>query len=234
LHLTISALDICARLFCAVVTGLVIGWNRSLQGRPAGLRTMALVSLAACVAMIQANILLPLSGKAPDSFVVMDLMRLPLGILSGMGFIGAGAILRRDNFVVGVTTAAAMWFVTVLGLCFGGGQFLLGIAGLLIGIAILSGLKVIEDRMRRDHLGKLSIVTGPAGPGVDEIRNLLKAGGFRVDSVAITAHHPGVDRELGFDLQWRAREDEAGIPPAIDALTQRAGVIRLAWIPQLR
>ncbi len=178
--------------------------------------------------------LLPLTGKASDSFIVMDLMRLPLGILSGMGFIGAGAILRRDNFVVGVTTAAAMWFVTVLGLCFGGGQILLGSAGLLIGIGVLSGLKLIEDRMKRDHLGKLSIVTGPAGPGEEEIRNLLEADGFRIESVAITAQHPSFDHELGFDLQWRAREGEIGIPPVVHGLTRRSGVIRVAWTPQLR
>ena len=141
--------------------------------------------------------LLPLTGKASDSFIVMDLMRLPLGILSGMGFIGAGAILRRDNLVVGVTTAAAMWFVTVLGLCFGGGQILLGLAGLLIGIAVLYGLKLIEDHMRQDHLAKLSIVTGSGGPGEEEIRNLLQADGFRIESVAITAQHPGLDHELG-------------------------------------
>jgi putative Mg2+ transporter-C (MgtC) family protein len=234
LHLTISLPDICARLFCAVLTGILIGWDRSRHGRAAGLRTMTLVSLAACVSMIQVNLLLPVTGKALDSFVVMDLMRLPLGILSGMGFIGAGAILRRDNFVIGVTTAAAMWFVTVLGLCFGGGQIVLGIGGLLIGLTVLSGLKIVEDRMKRDRLGKLSVVTGPAGPGEKDIRNLLEADGFRIESVAITAHQAGGDRELGFDLQWRASEDQTGIPRAIDGLTERSGVIRVAWNPQLR
>jgi putative Mg2+ transporter-C (MgtC) family protein len=71
---------------------------------PAGLRTTLLVCLAASVAMIQTNLLLMTVGKTQDSFVVMDIMRLPLGILSGMGFIGAGAIVRRDNIVLGVTT----------------------------------------------------------------------------------------------------------------------------------
>jgi putative Mg2+ transporter-C (MgtC) family protein len=72
--------------------------------------------------MLQANLLMYSVGKTPDSFVVLDLMRLPLGILSGVGFVGAGAILRRDNLVVGVTTAATMWFVIVMGLGFGGGN----------------------------------------------------------------------------------------------------------------
>jgi len=65
-----------------------------------------LVGLAASVAMIQANLLLPVAGKTSASFGVMDLMRLPLGILTGVGFIGAGAILKRGDLVTGMTTAA--------------------------------------------------------------------------------------------------------------------------------
>jgi uncharacterized membrane protein YhiD involved in acid resistance len=78
--------DVALRLLCAVVAGFVTGYDRGEHGRPAGLRTTMLVSFAACVAMIQANLLLAVAGKTPDSFVVLDLMRLPLGILSGMGF----------------------------------------------------------------------------------------------------------------------------------------------------
>jgi putative Mg2+ transporter-C (MgtC) family protein len=77
--------DIAVRLFWAFISGALIGLNRSEHGRPAGLRTSILVCLAACVAMIQVNLLLPLSGRASNSFVMNDLMRLPLGILSGMG-----------------------------------------------------------------------------------------------------------------------------------------------------
>jgi putative Mg2+ transporter-C (MgtC) family protein len=195
---------------------------------------MTLVALAACVAMIQANLLLPLSGKASDSFAVMDLMRLPLGILSGMGFIGAGAILRRDDFVVGVTTAAAMWFVTVLGLCFGGGQISLGLIGLALGFIVLSGLKLIEDHMKQDHLAKLGVVTEPSGPTENEIRGLLSAGGFRIRSTSVTMHRAGADRELNLSLQWRASTDQSAVPEAIEALARHPGVIRLAWNPQAK
>jgi uncharacterized membrane protein YhiD involved in acid resistance len=84
--------------------------------------------------MLQVNLLLPLAGKASNSFVMLDPMRLPLGILSGIGFIGAGAIVRRDNFVVDVTTAATIWYLTVIGLCFGGGQIALALVGSAIGL----------------------------------------------------------------------------------------------------
>src|ERR1700744_4067055 len=124
--LVVTPGDLALRLGLAVGGGLLSGLNRDEHGRPAGLRTTLLVCLAASVAMIQANLLLSLTGKSPGSFITLDVMRLPLGILSGMGFLGAGAIVRRPDLVIGVTTAATLWMVTVIGLCFGGGQFILG------------------------------------------------------------------------------------------------------------
>jgi putative Mg2+ transporter-C (MgtC) family protein len=121
--LTLTWQEIALRLALSIVAGGLIGLDRGEHGRPAGLRTTLLVCLAAAVAMVQANLLLVTIGKTADSFVTLDLMRLPLGILTGMGFIGGGAILRRDSLVLGVTTAATLWFVTVIGLCFGAARF---------------------------------------------------------------------------------------------------------------
>lgn len=112
---------IALRLALTIAAGGLLGAERSKTGHAAGLRTTLLVSLAASVAMIQMNLLLPTNGKPPDSYAVMDLMRLPLGILTGVGFIGAGAIVHNNELVVGVTTAATLWFATVVGLCMGGG-----------------------------------------------------------------------------------------------------------------
>ena len=87
--------EIALRLAIAAAASALIGFDRGERGRAAGLRTTMLVCLAATVAMIQVNLLLPMRGKVADSYVTLDLMRLPLGILSGIGFIGAGAIVRR-------------------------------------------------------------------------------------------------------------------------------------------
>src|SRR3979409_2300297 len=106
--LTLTWQEIALRLVLAALEGLFIGFDRGEHGRPAGLRTTLLVCLAAAVTMIEANLLLDTRGKTPDAFATMDVMRLPLGILTGMGFIGGGAILRRDGFVLGVTTAATL------------------------------------------------------------------------------------------------------------------------------
>ena len=80
---------IALRLFLTVVAGVLVGFNRGEHGEPAGLRTTFLVGLAASIAMLQANLLLGTAGRSPDSYVILDLMRLPLGILTGVGFIAA-------------------------------------------------------------------------------------------------------------------------------------------------
>jgi putative Mg2+ transporter-C (MgtC) family protein len=108
--------DLALRLALTLVASALIGLNRGVKGHVAGLRTTMLVCLAASIAMIMANKLLALGGKTTGSFAVTDVMRLPLGILSGMGFIGGGVILRRGDLVTGVTTSATRWTVTVIGL----------------------------------------------------------------------------------------------------------------------
>ena len=94
--------------------------------------------------MIQANWLVVHTTDTQISILRLDMMRLPLGILSGIGFIGAGAILRRGEMVRGLTTAATLWLVTVIGLCFGGGQTLLGVTATIIALATLWLMKYVE------------------------------------------------------------------------------------------
>ena len=86
--------NIALRLALTMLAGSIIGFDRGARGRAAGFRTTILVALAASVAMILANLLLSVSGKTPESFSTMDVMRLPLGILTGVGFIGGGTIVR--------------------------------------------------------------------------------------------------------------------------------------------
>ncbi len=226
--------DIAIRLLCTIVAAGFIGFDRGEHGRPAGLRTTILVALAACLAMIQVNILLPTAGRPGNSFVMNDLMRLPLGILSGMGFIGAGAIVRRDNFVLGLTTAATLWFVTVLGLCFGGGQIALGAVGSAIGILVLTGLKIVEKRLKRDHEARMSILVEASGPGENEIRTDLAQAGFKIFSCAFAYSPEAHNTELNCELRWRSATDGEQVPEVIRALGGRPGVIRIAWTPQVK
>ena len=155
--LTLTWADIGLRVALTILAAGAIGFDRDVEGHSAGLRTALLVALAACLAMLQANWLMNTVGKSSSSFVVLDLMRLPLGILTGVGFIGGGAILKRGDTVHGLTTAATLWFVTVVGLCFGGGQLGLGVAGSLLGLFILRALKIFEMRVKQQRTSDLRL-----------------------------------------------------------------------------
>jgi putative Mg2+ transporter-C (MgtC) family protein len=170
--------DIALRLLLTMVAGAVIGFNRGAKGQAVGLRTTILVGLAASVAMIQANVLLSVAGKASDSFVEMDLMRLPLGILTGVGFIGGGAILKRDDLVKGVTTASTLWVMTVNGLCLGGGQIVLGTAATLLSVLTLWALKWLDVRMAREQRARIVIDSDLSGSPIDEFPNAIAPLGF--------------------------------------------------------
>jgi putative Mg2+ transporter-C (MgtC) family protein len=223
--------EIALRLALTVAAGLLIGINRSEHGHAAGLRTTVLVCLAASLSMLEVNLLLPMAGKTSSSFIQLDLMRLPLGILSGMGFIGAGAIVRKDNFVHGLTTAATLWFVTGLGLCFGGGQLVLGAVGLALGIAVLEGLKRVENQWRQDRHAMLSVVMGPHGPTEEELTSKLQAGGFVISPWGVVSFDQNRQRELRTEVRWRARPHEARSPAFLQEVVDHPGVLRLEWKP---
>jgi putative Mg2+ transporter-C (MgtC) family protein len=223
--------EIALRLCLTAIAGAIVGCDRGEHGRPAGLRTNLLVCLAASVAMIQTNLLLATVGKAGDSFVTLDLMRLPLGILTGMGFIGGGAILKKGDIVLGVTTAATLWFVTVLGLCFGGGQLGLGVVALVIGMVVLRGLKPLETSLDLDRRARLRIEGSGGEAAGDEILAELIARGFRVKTPGIRLEKEGRGWMFSCEVRWRARPEDPSPPPIVEELYRREDVTRLEWRP---
>jgi len=202
--------DIALRLALTVVVGVAIGLNRTEHGKAAGMRTTLLVCLAASVAMIQVNLLLPTAGRPPGSFVMNDLMRFPLGILTGVGFIGGGAILRRENIVIGVTTAATLWLVTVIGLCIGGGQIALGLAATAIGIFALWGLQWVEARLKHQTRARLTVQLG-AETDVAEIVGALEGERLAIlsRSLALDAAAGGRGNRLRASLAAQGRRHRA-------------------------
>jgi len=225
--------DIALRLVLTVIAGALIGINRSEGGHSAGLRTTLLVCLAASVAMIQTNLLMPMTGKTPESFAVLDLMRLPLGILTGMGFIGGGAILKKGDMVHGITTAATLWLVTVIGLCLGGGQLGLGVAATALALLILCVLKWLEANLSQVRHARLQVVVEQGGPGDDDLRTSLLEACFEINSWCIeTKRRSGrLQRTIRCELKWKARPEDLRTPAAIDELALRSGVKSLLWQP---
>jgi putative Mg2+ transporter-C (MgtC) family protein len=207
--------DICVRLALTMIAGATIGFNRGARGHAAGFRTTILVGVAASVAMIQANLLLSLGGKTPESFAQMDIMRLPLGILTGVGFIGGGAILRRGDMVAGVTTAATLWVMTVIGLCFGGGQFGLGIAATLLAVITLWVLKWFDMRIPREHRAMLVIVADAGGFPISELPDLIAPLKYQANFRRQGSGRDPEKAEYAFEICWRQPERSG---PPLDLL----------------
>jgi putative Mg2+ transporter-C (MgtC) family protein len=136
--------EVAVRLLLTLVAGAIIGTNRGEHRSPAGLRTTILVCLTASASMILGNLLIGTSRRAPNSFVTMDVMRLPLNF-NRHGFIGAGAILHQGSMVLGVTTAATLWFTTLMGFCFGAGEHGLGMSLLGLGVFVLWCLEWLKS-----------------------------------------------------------------------------------------
>ena len=227
-HIEWSAIAL--RLALTAIASAAIGVNRGELGRPVGLRTTMLVALAAAIAMIQVNVLLPSAGKPSDSFVMLDLMRLPLGVLSGMGFIGAGAIVRRDDLVQGVTTAATLWYVTMMGLCFGGGQLGLGLAALGLALVVLWCLKWVERRyVDREHQAEL-VFAFEAGSAIEQrIAPRFVAAGFDVHPRSAAFSDQGHSFTVQYDVRWHAEKTAQAGLDLVHELSESPGVIRIEW-----
>jgi putative Mg2+ transporter-C (MgtC) family protein len=221
--------EIAIRLALAFVAGGLIGLDRGERGNAAGLRTTMLVCLAAAVAMIQTNLLLNTAGKPSDSFVMLDLMRLPLGILTGMGFIGGGAILRRGNILQGVTTAATLWFVTVMGLCFGGGQIALGVASFALAVVVLAGLRWFDSHMKHERHAIVQLTLAPDQPSEEEIISAIQRAGFTVSLVAVTYSAQDEQRRLKFNLEWSASTDTIQLPAFLKQLADDERISEADW-----
>jgi putative Mg2+ transporter-C (MgtC) family protein len=215
------------RLVLTLVAGALIGINRGERGHAAGLRTTMVVALAACLAMLQVNALLALDGKSSSSFIVMDLMRLPLGILSGMGFIGAGAIVRRGSAIRGVTTAATLWLMTVIGLCFGGGQIALGAVGTGAGGLVLWLLKRVDLKLPRDRYATLAVVSKAGQDLNDAIGRALSRA--RLEATYDSGTYGQDQVEVRYVVHWRG-SPIAGEPSEMLAeLSAQPGVRCVQW-----
>jgi len=217
------------RLILTLLAGALLGVDRSRNGHPAGLRTVMLVTMAASVAMIQMDLLLPTSGKTPISFATMDVMRLPLGILTGVGFIGAGAILRKGDMVLGVTTAATLWFATVVGLCLGGGQLVLGAVAAIIGYLLLDALRLLEGRIERYQTATLTLVARQNAFSPDELLARLKSARFRVKSISVSVMPEEQQQRIRCEVRWPSTHGAADLPAILADLERTPGLVRMAW-----
>ncbi len=141
--------DLTLRLAMATILGSLVGLERERLDRAAGLRTHALVCVASALMMIVSTYGFPLPPEGVEG--VFDPGRIAAQVVSGIGFLGAGVIIFRDNTVRGLTTAATLWAVAGVGLAAGGGLYVVAVIATAFMLLIQAGLKPVERRFFQKH-----------------------------------------------------------------------------------
>jgi putative Mg2+ transporter-C (MgtC) family protein len=175
----ISTTEIIIRLLLGAAIGGIIGFERSTHGRAAGFRTHLLVCVAGVLIMTVSEYYHYLSMWDP-SYIRIDPARLAAGAITGVGFLGAGVIVKSGLNVQGLTTAACLWIVSAIGLSIGSGLYVAGLASFVITYLSLWLLRMVEDKMPRLSYKFMTIVV--EGPGDEEsIRTTIRKCGASME-----------------------------------------------------
>lgn len=211
-----SSLTIIMKLLLAALFGALIGMEREKHGRPAGLRTHLLVALASCLMMIiSESFYLKYREISGTSILRIDPSRIAAQIVAGIGFIGAGVILKDGLTVRGLTTAACLWLAAAIGMGFGMGIYLPTIVSALIAISSLIFLKRLEPYMNKDRYLTFRV---DIDEGVDiypQLEGIFARYSMKITDVActlqprsgethykfiLTQHHKRMGRELAKEV----------------------------------
>ena len=136
--------DVFLRMLCSMAVGMVIGTERKYSNRPAGMRTHILVALGACAVMLTGQMIFTQYsgyGATPDP------ARLAAQVITGVGFLGAGTIMREGTTVRGLTTAASLWAVACLGVAAGGGYYAIALIGMVFIFITLTIFELLQNRL---------------------------------------------------------------------------------------
>lgn len=208
--------DILIPSVLAIIFGGLIGLQRERHERPAGLRTHALVCLGATV--------FTLVSYMGFSSSVIDTSRIAAGVVTGIGFIGAGVIFRQGNLVKGVTTAASIWISAAIGLALGAKLYYLAIIVTIIGLIILSFLKYLESRIIHIPLHMVRITTSKDFSDIEEIKNILKELSPDVKSKKYELAPSSSEKIYSFHIHSKIPDLPEKI---IDRISEKSGVLKI-------
>jgi len=172
------------RLGAALVAGSLIGLERSYRGRAAGFRTHALVSLASSLLMLLTAFPSLWLKDMPAELLRADPTRMAQGIMTGIGFLGAGVIYKEGMNVRGLTTAGSIWITAALGILFGAGFYTPALFGTVLSLIVLSAFRWIEIHLPSESYSRLSVGFRREGLLTEnDLRAFLGALGFAVVSI---------------------------------------------------
>ncbi len=226
----ITVSEILVRVLVAAVAGALIGWERESRGRPAGFRTTILTCTASAIAMILSKELFVESAAVVGNAAWRpDPARLGAGILTGIGFLGAGTILRHDNLIRGVTTAASLWFVTVVGLAFGGGEYALGGIGLATALLTLHLLPVLEKHIQSDAFATVTVTMALDAFDDADLRRRIKTLGMKVRSMEMDYNLAAKQKTISCEVKMKQKSVFELSTKLMADLRACPGILQVKW-----
>lgn len=213
------------RLVLAAILGSVVGFDRERLGGVAGLRTHILVCLGATLFMIVSAF--GFNDALTRANVILDPSRVAAGVVSGIGFLGAGTIILRRDMIFGLTTAASLWAVAAVGLAVGGGLYLAGVAATVLIAVVLAGVKPIERRFfqRRRHLALKMFIRRDVT--LSDVASAIEAAHIRVKHIIVERSDSAHEHRVEVVLSQTHQKD---LLPLIETLCELPGVREVSYL----
>lgn len=207
---------IATHLLAALAAGAVIGLERSYHARPAGFRTHTLVCLSSSLLMLVTLYQSTWLPGMPTETIRTDPTRMAQGIMTGIGFLGAGVIFKEGLSVRGLTTAASIWMTAAIGVLMGIGFYMPAVMATALTLGILSLFRLIERRMPSQTFVHHHLRFDRDDPiSEDEIRKLMREHGFSIANMSYRLLEDGSAFEYRMVLR-STRIDQ--LPGLVDAL----------------
>ena len=222
---------ILAHLFAAAFAGALIGLERTYHGRPAGFRTHALVCTASSLLMLLSTQQAVVLSGLPLESVRVDPARMAQGIMTGIGFLGAGVIMKEGVSVRGLTTAASIWITAAIGIMLGAGFYAVAVVATLLTLATLSLFRWLERVFPSLAFAQLTVrCTRAAMLNEDTLRALIRRHGIEPKQTTYRLTDAGKFMEFEMALQSRQpknfrqlAEQLASVPQVVEYCVSLTG-----------
>ncbi len=202
--------DICTvfgKLFIAAILGGFIGWEREKRGRPAGLRTHLLLCVGVALMMlVSEHIFVHYQAYKSDSVLRIDPARIAAQVVTGVGFLGAGTIMRFRASVRGLTTAASLWVVSGIGLAVGSGFILPAVFTTIIAIITLIFLPKVEGEMEKDKYMTIKMLISGQEHFLDNIKNILEKNSVKLQNYKFEKDVQ--KKEIVYDMNVKFKDEK--------------------------
>jgi putative Mg2+ transporter-C (MgtC) family protein len=219
LQVTADDIEMTVRLLTGLFAGALIGYERSYHGRPAGFRTHALVCMASSLLMLVTVYESHWVRAVTADSIRLDPTRMAQGIMTGIGFLGAGAILKEGLTIRGLTTAASIWMTSAIGIMAGIGFYFPLVVSVLLTLGVLSVFRRVESLMPTQSYYQFEVRFARQGVMTeDAIRVLLADHGFSIANLSHRVDGEGRVRRYGMVLRTHSKANASRLADTLEAM----------------